>query len=71
MIYFVSSRDQWTKDLRKRFGNTDQQHNLTDEEVVEAIVIYGRAEIIKNADGTRSLSFHNDSDEPPSEYYLI
>lgn len=48
--------------LIERFGKGDSVHDLSDTEVVQAVLQFGRAEIIERADGLRVLNFHNDYD---------
>jgi hypothetical protein len=64
MKYIVSARD-WDVRLSTRFGKRDRQHELTDAEVIETIVQYGRAKIedvIIGDPSIRTLEFENDYD---------
>lgn len=62
MKYIVSARD-WDRNLTFRFGDRDQQHHLTDAEVVLCIKVHGRAEIDKTSDpDVFTLHFHNEYD---------
>jgi hypothetical protein len=53
--YVVMSRDDWNQKLIDQFGKERSIHELTDTEVIEAIIKHGRAEI------TNFL--HNSKDE--------
>ena len=59
--YKVSSRDDWTCAMQKRFGIEGSIIILSDAEVIEAIIEFGRAEIIERED-YRDMQFHNDYD---------
>ena len=71
--YIVQSRGSWERpswanehggwaDLSKKFGDKGSIHMLSDLEVVEAIMTYGRAEIRESDGGIRILEFQNDYD---------
>lgn len=60
MKYRVIARD-WDNSLKVRFGDYGSVCELTDEEVIAAIIRYGRAEITL-ANGFRELYFLNDDD---------
>ena len=70
MKYYVTARDNWNSDLEQRFGEDDSLHDLSDAEVVEAIMTFGRAEITDTVyrgsqvlePGTRNLEFQNGYD---------
>jgi hypothetical protein len=62
MKYYVCAR-WWNAKFESRFGEQYSEHNLSDEEVVNAIITYGRADIIEaNGDAPRKLEFQNDYD---------
>lgn len=45
MKYLVRARDDWDAALQEQFGEMDSVHELSDAEVVAAIIKHGRAEI--------------------------
>lgn len=45
MRYKIIARDNWDKTLQDRFGDCGSIHELTDTEVVEAIIQFGRCQI--------------------------
>lgn len=63
MKYIVSARD-WTNKLKEQFGEERSIVELTDTEIVQAILDHGRAEIWEdpNDGGTFELHFSNDYD---------
>ena len=68
MRYQIQARD-WDKELQARFGKPDQGCELTDREVIEAIVEFGRASILNvqpsgepGSDEYRELIFENTYD---------
>jgi hypothetical protein len=60
MIYKVTSR--WEEGMMPRWGPDGTTHELSDSQVVEAIIEFGRAAIIVAEDGSRTLNFQNDYD---------
>lgn len=64
MKYIITARGHWNIELQSRFGECGSTHLLSDKEVVDAIVQFGRAEIKDDEyDQTcRHLEFQNDYD---------
>lgn len=67
MKYEVKSRNDWDAALQYQFGDHGSVHELSDAEVVAAIIKHGRAEIIENdpniiLSAQRLISFQNDYD---------
>lgn len=65
MIYEVSCRDDWNQALKDQFGDCYSTHDLSGDEVVDAIIKHGRAEIrviIGNDPARRVLEFQNNYD---------
>lgn len=69
MRYQVSARDDWDAALKERFGESNSIHELTDAEVIDSIIKFGRADIFgaAAADGVmgwdyRRLEFQNGYD---------
>lgn len=58
--YVVFARD-WNSQLQDRFGNQNSVHELTDTEIVDAIIKHGRAEIGREG-LVLTLEFQNDYD---------
>lgn len=63
MYYFIRARD-WDEPLRKQFGESNEPHTLTGDEVVQAMLKHGRAEITRHATDPEVffLEFQNDYD---------
>jgi hypothetical protein len=76
MKYRITARDSWSRPSwvkiddpairfpADRFGEINCIHELTDAEVIDAIMLFGRAEIVEGeSDPTlRIMRFHNDYD---------
>lgn len=62
--YTVTARNDWDAALQAKFGDIGSVHHLTDLEVVDAIMEFGRAEITLDANipDCRHLNFQNDYD---------
>jgi hypothetical protein len=56
----VSARD-WTPALRARFGEDSETHEMTCDEIVAAIIVFGRATIAPRIASTW-LHFQNEID---------
>lgn len=49
--------------LQDRFGEDNSEHELSDAEVIQIIMQFGRAEIVENKDKSlRFIEFQNDYD---------
>lgn len=62
--YKVKAR-WWHEDFQSRFGNEYSIHNLSDSDVVQLIMEFGRAHIdreVQGEDVIRTLDFQNDYD---------
>ncbi len=67
MKYLVKSRNHWDAALQEQFGEMDSIHELSDAEVVAAIIKHGRAEIRLEWNhaaqtGMLQIEFQNDYD---------
>jgi hypothetical protein len=63
MMYKVTARDDWDINLANKFGASGSIHNLSDSEVIDAIIVFGRAEIrVETNSELRSIEFHNNYD---------
>lgn len=62
-LYKITAR-AWNDSFRDRFGQSDNLHGLSDSEVIEAIIQFGRASIVlhQGHGAYRILEFQNDYD---------
>lgn len=59
--YRIQCRGYWTQDLLDRFENETKIHLLTDSEVIDLIMKFGRASIEEESNN-RLLYFQDDYD---------
>jgi hypothetical protein len=63
MRYRVKARWWWDNELVNRFGTHNSEHELSGDQVVECIRLYGRASIERrDDDSVDTLYFENDHD---------
>lgn len=60
-LYVISAR-WWNEALIREFGAESSRHTLTDEQVILAIMRFGRASITLPSPVLRKIEFENDYD---------
>jgi hypothetical protein len=63
MLYKVSASERWYN-YEKRFGEEGSKHELSDSEVIDIIIKFGRVTIKETSGSYRELCFRNFYDSP-------